>query len=459
MKSKTAYVCSNCGYESMKWSGKCPECNEWNTIEEVVRNITAPTPSKRVSKQWIPTEEGVTSIKDIDISEEMRYDTGIDELNRALGGGLVKGSIVLLGGDPGIGKSTLLLHMCGNLGKRMKILYISGEESKSQIKMRAERMGVECENIYVATQTELEGVCDLINDFKPDAVMVDSIQTMHNGSLSSAPGSITQIRECAQALTKLAKSIQIPIVIVGHVNKEGAIAGPRVMEHIVDTVLYFEGDRNLSYRILRAEKNRFGSTNEIGMFEMCDKGLREVTNPSSALLSERLENVSGTCVCSVIEGIRPIFTEIQALVAKTGFGTPRRTSAGFDYNRTALLIAALEKRAGYYFGSMDVYINVVGGLRLDEPGADLAVAAALVSGLTDTPIDPGVVAFGEIGLTGEIRSVSKASERVAEAIRLGFEKCVVPYSSLSHIQSELKNKIEICGVRTVSDALNIICGR
>ena len=463
MGIKTVYVCSNCGYEAVKWSGKCPECGSWNSMEEIERDISpVKTKTKTVyskGKEWTTSEDGAVQVSEINSSDEMRYDTGIEELNRALGGGLVKGSVTLLGGDPGIGKSTLLLQMCGHLSSAMKILYISGEESKRQIKMRADRMDINCGNVYVATQTDIEKVCDLIGNIKPDTVMIDSIQTMYNSEISSAPGSITQVRECTQILTRLAKTMQIPMMIVGHVNKDGAIAGPKVMEHIVDTVLYFEGDRNLSYRILRAEKNRFGSTNEIGMFEMYDKGLREVSNPSSALLSERLENVSGSCVCSVIEGARPIFTEIQALVAKSGFTAPRRTVAGFDYNRAALLIAAIEKRAGYYFGNADVYINVVGGLRLDEPGVDLAVAIALVSGLVDTPVDAGTVAFGEIGLSGEIRAVSRASERVAEAVKLGFSKCIVPYGCLSYIQPELKDKIDICGVRTLSAALDIACQR
>lgn len=454
--SKTLYVCNQCGYETSKWMGKCPGCNAWNTFEE---QEVLPQPKSQKAK--LNTGKGISAddifqISGIDTTDEIRYYTGVSELDRVLGGGIVKGSLVLLGGDPGIGKSTLLLQICEYLGKSLSILYVSGEESVRQLKLRASRLGVNSENLYVVSNTDIEAVANTIILQKPDVVMVDSIQTMSLSSLNSSPGSVTQVRECTNVLLRVAKGEDIPIFIVGHVNKDGAIAGPKVLEHIVDAVLYFEGERSLSYRILRAVKNRYGSTNEIGVFEMRDTGLCEVENPSMMLLSGRPQNVSGTCIACVMEGTRPILVDIQTLVSKTGFGTPRRTAAGFDYNRMALILAVLEKRAGYFFGSLDAYVNVVGGLRLDEPAADLAVALSFVSGLRDRAIDDGVVAFGEIGLAGEVRAVSHAAARIREADRLGFTKCIVPAQSLKQITDLSKLRIEVVGVSNLKQAIAAI---
>ncbi|MCR5635659.1 MAG: DNA repair protein RadA [Clostridiales bacterium] len=451
VKSRNVFICEQCGYESVKWYGKCPGCGEWNSMAEQVRTVkdqTAPVKSKSLN--------GVKSISinNIDTLDEHRYSTGINELDRVLGGGIVKGSLVLIGGDPGIGKSTLLLQMCGNMANGMNILYVSGEESARQLKLRASRLGVESDSLFVFTETDAEAVYDRISSEKPDLVVIDSIQTMSLSQISSSPGSITQVRECTSLFMRCAKSLDIPIMIVSHVNKDGAIAGPKVLEHIVDAVLYFEGDRQMTYRILRAIKNRFGSTNEIGVFEMVNKGLREVENPSLMLIAGRPKNVSGTCVTSVMEGTRPILAEIQGLAAGTGFGTPRRMCTGFDYNRMAMIIAVLEKRAGFYFSNADAYVNVVGGLRLDEPSVDLAVAVSLISSLKDVPVPENVIVFGEVGLAGEIRSVSHAEERVVEAARLGFTKCVLPmhnYRNLKKSPSELGG-IELVGVSNIREA-------
>lgn len=454
-KLKSIYVCSSCGYESPKWYGKCPECGDWNTFTEEVRTEELPSKQKTAGLVEEPAADSVMSISDVLVEDEYRYVTGISELDRVLGGGIVKGSVTLLGGDPGIGKSTMLLQICGRLCDKMKILYVSGEESKAQLKLRAKRLGVSSKNLLVAPYTDLGQVINAITTENPDMVMIDSIQTMNFSAISSSSGSVTQVKECTSILTKIAKNVEIPVIIVGHVNKDGAIAGPKVMEHIVDTVLYFEGERTMSYRILRAVKNRFGSTNEIGVFAMDENGLKEVENPSTALLSERPTNVSGTCVSCIIEGTRPIFAEVQALVAKTGFGVPRRTSTGFDLNRTALLIAVLEKRAGYYFGSMDTYINVIGGLKLDEPAADLAVAIALISSLTDTVVDSSIVAFGEVGLGGELRSVSHAESRIKEAEKLGFSEIILPKQCIDKL-SKNDYSIKLSGVSNVSEAFSVI---
>lgn len=454
-KLKSIYVCSSCGYESPKWYGKCPECGDWNTFTEEVRAEELPSKQKTAGLVEEPAADSVMSISDVLVEDEYRYVTGISELDRVLGGGIVKGSVTLLGGDPGIGKSTMLLQICGRLCDKMKILYVSGEESKAQLKLRAKRLGVSSKNLLVAPYTDLGQVINAITTENPDMVMIDSIQTMNFSAISSSSGSVTQVKECTSILTKIAKNVEIPVIIVGHVNKDGAIAGPKVMEHIVDTVLYFEGERTMSYRILRAVKNRFGSTNEIGVFAMDENGLKEVENPSTALLSERPTNVSGTCVSCIIEGTRPIFAEVQALVAKTGFGVPRRTSTGFDLNRTALLIAVLEKRAGYYFGSMDTYINVIGGLKLDEPAADLAVAIALISSLTDTVVDSSIVAFGEVGLGGELRSVSHAESRIKEAEKLGFSEIILPKQCIDKL-SKNDYSIKLSGVSNVSEAFSVI---
>ncbi len=457
--AKTVYVCSNCGYESPKWYGRCPECGEWNTFSEELRQPAAKAPSVSAALGAVApagyNPDEVMRLKDVDSNREVRYYTGISELDRVLGGGIVRGSLVLLGGDPGIGKSTLLLQICEYLGEKKKILYVSGEESRSQVKLRAKRLGVETDNLLLASMTDIENVVHTIVQTKPDIVMVDSIQTMNFASVNSSSGSVSQVRECTQILARVAKNEEIAIFLVGHVNKDGAIAGPKVLEHIVDAVLYFEGERHLSYRILRAVKNRYGSTNEIGVFEMTGTGLTQVKNPSMMLLSGRPSNVSGTCVACVIEGSRPIMVEVQALASKTSFGVPRRMSTGFDYNRTALLIAVLEKRAGYFFGNLDTYINVVGGLRLDEPAADLPISLALISSLLDKPIDDHVIAFGEVGLAGEIRAIANAEMRVNEAQRLGFQKCLLPKASMKNLRQE-QYEIELIGLRSVAEAFQYV---
>lgn len=454
-KIKEVYICSNCGCVSPKWNGKCPDCNEWNTFEKQVQSIVK-TNEKHINKIFENKDNVPFNINQINTNDEFRYYTGIKELDRVLGGGLVKGSLVLLGGDPGIGKSTLLLQICQYLGGDNNILYVSGEESIKQIKLRANRLGVNSPNLYVYAMTNINEIVSIIKKDKPDIVMIDSIQTMLLPDLSSSQGSITQVRECTNLLMQVAKCEDIPIIVVGHVNKDGAIAGPKVLEHIVDAVLYFEGERHLSYRILRAVKNRYGSTNEIGVFEMEQIGLIEVENPSMMLLSGRAENISGSCVACIMEGSRPILAEIQALVTKTGFGTPRRMSTGFDYNRMNLIIAVLEKRAGYFFGTLDVYINVVGGLKLDEPATDLSIAMALISSLRDKPIDSKIFAFGEIGLGGEIRIVSNIEYRIREAERLGFKKCIIPYGCFEKIANSSNLKIEIIEVRDVKELVKKI---
>lgn len=448
-KVKSIYVCLECGWESPKWVGKCPGCGEWNAMQEEMKDTgkQAAVKAERVHSYSLPV-----TINQIDTDDEQRYHTGQNELDRVLGGGIVKGSLILLGGDPGIGKSTILLQICNHLGKTLKILYVSGEESKRQIKLRADRLAVNSDNLYIMTETDVEIVSELIKSEKPDLVMIDSIQTMNFTELSSSPGSVTQVRECTNVLMKTAKTFDIPIIIVGHVNKDGAIAGPKVLEHIVDAVLYFEGDRQMSYRILRAVKNRYGSTNEIGVFQMEENGLMEVENPSLMLLSGRPKNVSGTCVACTMEGTRPILAEIQGLATTTGFGNPRRMSTGFDYNRMSLILAVLEKRAGFYFSNVDAYINVVGGLRLDEPAVDLAVAMALVSSLKDVPIAEDSLAFGEIGLAGEIRSVSHAQARISEAARLGFTRCIIPHHCLKSINQKMFAGVELIGVKNIREA-------
>ena len=455
-KLKSLYVCSQCGHESAKWYGKCPSCGEWNTFTEEIREtrkINAPS----VQERRRPSSEPVP-ISQISTEDEQRYYTGSAELDRVLGGGIVKGSLVLLGGDPGIGKSTILLQVCSHLGKILKILYISGEESKRQIKLRAARLGVDSDNLYIMTETDIEIIADQIRNESPDLVMIDSIQTMNYKELNSSPGSVTQVRECTNILMRTSKSLDIPCIVVGHVNKDGAIAGPKVLEHIVDAVLYFEGDKQMSYRILRAVKNRYGSTNEIGVFQMGDTGLTEVENPSLMLLSGRPKNVSGTCVACTMEGSRPILAEIQGLVTNSGYGNARRMSTGFDYNRMSMLLAVLEKRCGYYFSSLDAYINVIGGLRLDEPATDLAVSLALVSSLKDIVVSEDILAFGEVGLTGEIRSVNHADMRVSEAARLGFRRCIMPYHNLKNLTVPSDSNMEIIGVRTIRDAVAALGG-
>lgn len=451
-KIKINYVCTECGGMQPKWMGKCPECGSWNTL---VENVEQPI-SKNTSTSFGTANVSIASVKtleNIDSNEEQRYTTGMGELNRVLGGGIVPGSVVLLSGDPGIGKSTLLLQICQTISDGAEILYVSGEESLRQIKLRATRLGVVTPNLSISACTNIEIIVETIRQQKPNLVMIDSIQTMNLHSINSSSGSVSQVRECTQLLINAAKTLEIPIIIVGHVNKDGAIAGPKVMEHMVDAVLYFEGERNLSYRILRAIKNRYGSTNEIGVFEMSDNGLQEVPNPSVAMLEGRPQNISGTCVACVMEGTRPILAEVQALISKTSFGSPRRMSTGFDYNRLALLLAVLEKRCGYFFGNLDAYVNIVGGLRLDEPAADLPVALALVSNVSDKIIDDDLVAFGEIGLAGEIRAVNRIHIRVKEAQRLGFKRCILPNQCISALKNVDDFNIQFIGVSTLSQAL------
>ena len=451
-KAKSVYVCNECGFETPKWLGKCPGCGAWNTLTEDVR-----LPQSAVQTKASPSLRALSALPLSAISDagEKRFVTGISELDRVLGGGIVKGSVVLLSGDPGIGKSTILLQVCDALQNNLDILYVSGEESASQIKLRAKRIGVESDRISVLTETDTQAVCEYIQSAKPQLVMIDSIQTMQISELSSSPGSIVQVRESTNLLLRTGKALEIPVFIVGHVNKGGDIAGPKVMEHIVDTVLYFEGERNQSYRILRAIKNRFGSTNEIGVFEMTETGLSEVENPSAMMLSGRMSDVSGGCITCVTEGTRPILAEVQGLVTTTGFGNPRRTATGFDTNRLNLLLAVLEKRLGLYFSNLDVYLNIVGGIRLDEPAADLAVAMALVSGLKDTPLPEHVIAFGEVGLSGELRSVPRVLARINEAARMGFTECILPAACLKQVTA-CPESIKLTGVKRLGDAIRLI---
>ncbi len=450
-KTKTVYICSECGYESMKWTGQCAGCGAWNTMNE---ELSVPTKTAISATRNIRSATA-KPLGEIAVDDECRFVTGIRELDRVLGGGIVKGSVVLLSGDPGIGKSTILLQICRSLQNQLNILYVSGEESAVQIKLRANRIGVSGDSITVMSETDTQAICEYIRITKPELVMIDSIQTMQIGELSSSAGSIVQVRESTNLLLHTAKELEIPTFIVGHVNKGGDIAGPKVMEHIVDTVLYFEGERNQSYRILRSIKNRFGSTNEIGVFEMSERGLNEVENPSAMLLSGRISNVSGGCITCVIEGTRPILSEVQGLVTTTGFGNPRRMSTGFDYNRLNLLLAVLEKRIGLYFSNLDTYLNIVGGMRLDEPAADLAVCMSLVSGLRDIPIDEHWIAFGEVGLSGEIRSVPRVQARINEAERLGFTTCILPKSCLRQLSDKNVN-IQLIGVRNLREAIDLI---
>ena len=443
---KSIFVCTNCGSTTSKWYGRCPSCGEWNTLEE----NTVETGKKGTKSNSHPGSVLTIPLSDVEGVEEIRYTTGIGELDRVLGGGIVKGSVVLLGGEPGSGKSTLLLQMCGHVCETASVLYISGEESARQIKLRADRLGVNSENLLIANETDVGKIGKLIQADKPDLCIIDSIQTMEIEGVTSSAGSIVQVRECASALTRTAKSLGIPIFIVGHVNKDGAIAGPKVMEHIVDTVMYIEGDRYLALRILRCVKNRFGSTNEIGIFDMTDKGLVPVANPSMILLEGRNENLSGSCLTCIMEGTRPVLAEIQSLTSKTAFSVPRRTADGYDYNRANLIIAVLEKRAGYYISALDVYLNVTGGIRLDETASDLAVAISIVSSILDKTLPEGTVAFGEIGLGGEVRSVRDPHIRVKELEKLGFKRCILPKANLRKLNSKDYN-IELIGLSNVKE--------
>jgi len=449
-KARTVYYCTSCGNESPKWQGKCPACGQWNTLVEHVEKIL---PGGRGKSAPVGVSRIAQRLSDISSDEEIRFLTGNGELDRVLGGGAVAGSLVLVGGAPGIGKSTLLLQICRCLCQTRKVLYVSGEESERQLKLRAERIGVAPEELYVLSETRLSDILETTETLKPDILIVDSIQTLYNESSDSTPGSVSQVKDCTMSLMQLSKSEGITVFVVGHINKDGAIAGPKVLEHMVDCVLYFEGDPNTSYRLLRAVKNRFGSTNEIGVFEMGETGLIEVPNPSQMLLEGRPEGASGTCVSCVMEGTRPLLAEVQALVTKTSFNVPRRTSDGFDFNRAALLLAVAEKRAALKLSLFDAYINVIGGLRLDEPGADLPVLLAVASSYRDQVIPDDLVAIGEIGLTGEIRSVSNMNQRLSEAARLGFKKCIIPKNGSEKL--EIPGELTVYRVKNIREAIEI----
>ena len=455
-KAKTIFYCTECGNETPKWAGQCPACRAWNTLVE------QPAEAKSKSKSAAsgartgfrdPVGNRVRPISKIETTDELRFNTGMTELDRVLGGGAVKGSLVLVGGAPGIGKSTLMLQICGSLSRTLKVLYVSGEESERQIKLRAERLKVCGDGLYLLAETNLEDVVEAVRELKPDVLIADSIQTLYNGDLTTAPGSVGQVKDCTMTLMQLAKGEGVTVFVIGHVNKEGAIAGPKVLEHMVDCVLYFEGDQHNSYRILRAAKNRFGATNEIGVFEMGDNGLEEIPNPSETLLSGRPLDTPGTCVTCVMEGVRPVLAEVQALVSPSNFGNPRRSSNGFDYNRAMMLLAVLEKRGGLLLGNCDAYINVIGGLSLDEPAADLALLIALASSFRDRPVPSDLAAIGEVGLTGELRSVNALSQRLSEVHRLGFTKCLIPERSSKVTAPE---GLQLIRVRNIREALAAI---
>lgn len=454
---KTVFFCQNCGHEESKWLGQCPACKEWNTFveEKVTVSRGSTSAASEAGKERVSK---VVTLSSVSVEEDERIRTGIAELDRVLGGGIVQGSLVLVGGDPGIGKSTLLLQVCQRLSDAGKnVLYISGEESGKQIKLRANRMGTFSEHLYLLCETNLELIRQTIERQKPDMVVIDSIQTMYNEEVSSAPGSVSQVRESTNILMQLAKGMNISIFIVGHVTKEGTVAGPRVLEHMVDTVLYFEGDRHASYRILRGVKNRFGSTNEIGVFEMRKEGLVEVENPSEFMLSGRPEHASGSVVACAMEGTRPILMEIQALVCRSNFGMPRRTAAGLDYNRVNLLMAVLEKRAGLPLSNYDAYVNIVGGIRMNEPAADLGIVMAIASSYKNRPVPEDAIVFGEVGLSGEVRAVTMPEQRVAEARKLGFKTCIIPEVSLKTLgTSDEKLGIRVVGVRSVNQVIDML---
>ena len=449
-KAKTIFFCTDCGTESPKWLGRCPGCGAFNTMQE---HVEKPAAAGRAKAAPVGMSRKAQKLSQLDTGDETRFSTGMGELNRVLGGGAVVGSLVLVGGAPGIGKSTLLLQICNSLCSERSVLYVSGEESERQLKLRAIRLGVAAEKLYVLSETCLSDIVEAVDDIQPDILIVDSIQTLYNESNESSPGSVSQVKDCTMTMMQLSKSRGITVFVVGHINKDGAIAGPKVLEHMVDCVLYFEGDPNTSYRLLRAAKNRFGSTNEIGVFEMRDTGLIEVPNPSQMLLAGRPEGAPGTCVACVMEGTRPVLAEVQALVSKTTFNVPRRTADGFDFNRAALLLAVAEKRGGMKLNIFDAYINVIGGLKLDEPGADLPVILAVASSYRDTPIADDVVAIGEVGLTGEIRSVSHMNQRLQEVSRLGFRKCIIPKGGSEKL--EIPEGLSVYRVRNISEAIAV----
>ncbi len=450
-KLTTKYVCQSCGYMSPRWTGKCPNCSEWNTFVE-----EAPTPAKIARKSGgVASKLEPVALKDVNGHEDARLKTGIAEFDRVLGGGIVAGSVVLIGGDPGIGKSTLMMQVALKLKDKV-ILYVTGEESLRQIKLRAERLDSKSDSVLLLPETNLELIADVIERGSPDLVVVDSIQTMFRPDLESSPGSVGQVREATALLTRIAKSRNIPLVLIGHVTKEGILAGPRVIEHMVDTVLQFEGERHYSYRILRATKNRFGSTNEIGIFEMHDDGMHEVKNPSEVFLSERTYGASGATIVATLEGTRPLLIEVQALVTSTNYGLPQRTATGFDLRRLQMLLAVLEKRVGLNIGSQDVFVNVAGGIRIDEPAADLGVASSIVSSLRDVPVDSQAVAIGEIGLGGEVRTIAHSEKRTQEAAKLGFKRIIVPKNNLKHLKNV--NGITVVGVESISEAMKELVG-
>ena len=448
-KNKTVFVCSGCGYESPKWMGKCPACNEWNSFyeEKVISNSSSNLSKKKeISK---PIE-----LNKIEGKTESKISTGFNELDRVLGGGLVNGSLILLGGEPGIGKSTLILQICNKIKTDGKVLYISGEESGEQIKLRADRLGVKNDNLLFLSETNIENIEENILSITPKLVIIDSIQTMYSEDITSAPGSVSQVREITAKIMRTCKENAITTILIGHVTKDGNIAGPRVLEHMVDTVLYLEGERYFSYRMLRGVKNRFGSTNEIGMFEMAAEGLEEITDPSKVLISEREENPSGSVIIATMEGTRPLLVEFQALTTPTVFGMPRRTANGIDYNRLSVLLAVLEKKVGLNLGNQDVYLNVVSGLKINEPAIDLGIIASTVSSFKNLPIDTTTVVLGEVGLTGEIRSINLIEKRIKEAEKLGFKKCIIPESNKKLLKENYK--LDIIGVKNINEAMKVL---
>ena len=451
MKSKTVFYCKNCGNETPRWQGQCPACGAWNSIVEFEQKSASNT--KTGVLRTAAGRAAPRRLREVESGAEIRFSTGLGELDRVLGGGGVRGSLILVGGAPGIGKSTLLLQICSYLGRSLKILYVSGEESERQIKMRAERLAVDSENLLVLSETDIGAILEAVNEVQPDILIADSIQTLYNPDSPSTPGSVSQVKECTMALMQMAKGSGITVFVVGHVNKEGAIAGPKVLEHMVDCVLYFEGEQANNYRILRAAKNRFGSTNEIGVFEMVEHGLAEVPNPSEMLLAGRPKGAPGTCVACAMEGTRPVLAEVQVLVARTSFNVPRRTTDGFDFNRANLLLAVAEKRGGLSIGMCDAYINVIGGLQLDEPAADLALILAAASSHRDKPIDSATTAIGEVGLTGEVRSVTALQQRLSEAARLGFTRCIIPRHGTEQISAP--NGMELLRVRNIREAIEV----
>lgn len=448
-KAKTVFYCTNCGNETPRWQGKCPACGAWNTIEEHIEKPSAGSIKTKAAP--VGQSKRPQRLQEISSEGEIRFSTGMGELDRVLGGGAVAGSLVLVSGAPGIGKSTLLLQICNSLCADRSVLYVSGEESERQLKLRAERLGVAPESLFVLSETRLSDILEAAAETKPDILIVDSIQTLYNEENDSSPGSVSQVKDCTMSMMQLSKSNGITVFVVGHINKDGNIAGPKVLEHMVDCVLYFEGDPNSSYRLLRAAKNRFGSTNEIGVFEMQDSGLTEVPNPSQMLLEGRPEGASGTCVSCVMEGTRPVLAEVQALVAKTMLNVPRRVSDGFDFNRAVLMLAVMEKRAGMKMSMFDAYVNVIGGLRLDEPGADLPVVLALASSYRDQCIPDDLVAVGEVGMTGEIRSVSHMNQRLAEISRLGFKKCMIPRGGSEKL--DIPEGLTVYRVKNIREAI------